>query len=594
MPLSPSAHVDSFTRDHLPPAREWPTIEFTTPQLHYPDRLNAGTQLIDVPAETFGADRLALRTPDGEKWTYGQLRTRANQVAQVLTEDLGLVPGQRVMLRSPNNPWTVAAWLGVLKAGGVVVTTMAALRARELAAIVERTRPSIALVDHRFTADVHTVLDSGLLDSGVFDSAVLDSAVFDSGARDTASPAFQLVEFGGSGPQDLITRAAAKSGEFADVPTAADDVALLGPTSGSTGVPKITMHFHRDLLSIDNTFGRHTLRLRPDDLVACSAPLAFTFGLGMLLVFPLRAGACALLTEGGTPTQLAQYVADLGVTVLATAPTAYRAIVRAGLERSLATLRVAVSAGEHITEDIWHRLRDELGLPVIDGIGATELLHIFISAAGDEIRPGATGKPLPGYRAAILGPDDTELGPGEPGRLGVIGPVGCRYLDDPRQKAYVVNGWNLTGDIFHRDEDGYFYYHGRGDDVIVSSGYNIDGSEVEAAIETHPDVLECAVVPRPDAERGSVVCAFVVLRPGAQGGPAKAVEIQNLVKQTLAPYKYPRDVRFAASLPRNASGKLQRFALRQLVEDEHSVDGEHCVEDEQRGAGAPGPERTHQ
>jgi 2-aminobenzoate-CoA ligase len=543
MHLSPSAHVDSFTRDHLPPEREWPVIEFTTPELHFPVRLNAGTELIDVPATAFGADRPALRTPSGETWTYGELRTRANQVAQVLTEDLGLVPGQRVMLRSPNNPWTVAAWLGVLKAGGVVVTTMAALRTRELAPIVERTRPSIALVDHRFAEDVYAV-------------------------RVASAPALQVIAFGGDGPADLVARAAAKSGEFADVPTAADDVALLGPTSGSTGVPKIAMHFHRDLLSIDNTFGRHTLRLRPDDVVACTAPLAFTFGLGMLVVFPLRAGACALLIESSTPEQLAQHVADLDVTVLATAPTAYRAIVRAGRDQLLSGLRAAVSAGEHITEDVWQTLRDDLGLSVIDGIGATELLHIFISAAGDEIRPGATGKPLPGYRATILGPDDSELGPGELGRLGVIGPVGCRYLDDPRQKDYVVSGWNVTGDIFHRDEDGYFHYHARGDDMIVSSGYNIGGPEVEAAVETHPNVLECAVVPRPDRERGSVVCAFVVLRSGVEGDSAKVKEIQEHVKQTLAPFKYPRDIRFVDSLPRNASGKLQRFALRRVVEDE--------------------------
>ena len=539
MALSPSAHVDSFTRDHLPPARLWPTIEFTTPELHYPDRLNAAAELIDAPTAAFGADRPALHTPDGETWTYGRLRTRANQVAQVLTEDLGLVPGQRVLLRSPNNPWTVAAWLGVLKAGGVVVTTMAALRARELGQIAERTQPAITLVDHRYADDVYAIGTGGT-----------------------------VVEFGGTGPRDLTVRAAAKSGEFVNVATSADDVALLGPTSGSTGTPKITMHFHRDLLSIDNTFGRHILRLRPDDVVACSAPLAFTFGLGMLLVFPLRAGASALLTESATPDQLAQYVADRGVTVLATAPTAYRAIVRADRLQLLAGLRAAVSAGEHITEEIWRRLRDDLGLPVIDGIGATELLHIFVSAAGDQIRPSATGKPLPGYRAAILDLDGAELGPGELGRLGVIGPVGCRYLDDPRQADYVVNGWNVTGDIFHRDEDGYFYYHARGDDMIISSGYNIGGPEVEAAVETHPDVMECAVVPRPDPERGSVVCAFVVLRPGTTAGPGTAKEIQDHVKQTLAPYKYPRDVRFVERLPRNASGKLQRFALRRIVEDE--------------------------
>jgi len=532
-PLSPSAHVDTFTRDHLPPAHLWPTIEFTTPDLAYPDRLNAATVLIDVPAETLGAGRPALRVPGGQAWTYGELRTKANQVAQVLTEDLGLVPGQRVLLRSPNNPWTVAAWLGVLKAGGVVVTTMAALRARELTPIAELTQPSVALVDHRFTQDARAV-------------------------RDAVAPSMTVIAYGGDAPDDLTARAAAKSGEFTSVATAADDVALLAPTSGTTGTPKITMHFHRDIVSIDNTFGRHALQLAPDDVVACTAPFAFTFGLGMLVVFPLRAGACALLTEQATPAQLAEIVASEGVTVVATAPTAYKTILREGLEGKLAGLRKAVSAGEHIPQGTWEQLRDKIGLKVIDGIGSTELLHIFITAAGDGIRPGATGKPLPGYRATILGPDGAELGPGEPGRLGVTGPVGCRYLDDPRQRNYVTDGWNVTGDVFYRDADGYFYYQARGDNMIVSSGYNIGGPEVEAAIDTHPDVLEAAVVLRDGVPAD------------AAAADAKAKEIQDYVKQVLAPYKYPRDVRFTATLPRNTSGKLQHFALREILEKEQA------------------------
>jgi 2-aminobenzoate-CoA ligase len=295
----------------------------------------------------------------------------------------------------------------------------------------------------------------------------------------------------------------------------------------------------------------------------------------MLLVFPLRAGACALLIEQATPAQLADIVASEHVTVLATAPTAYKAILRDGLESKLAGLRAAVSAGEHIPQGTWERLRDSIGLKVIDGIGSTELLHIFITAVGDDIRPGATGKPLPGFRAAILGPDGAELGPGQPGRLGVIGPVGCRYLDDDRQRNYVTNGWNTTGDVFYKDADGYFYYQARSDNMIVSSGYNIGGPEVEAAIDTHPDVLESAVVARPDSMRGSVVCAFVVLRDGvpadASAAAAKAKEIQDYVKTVLAPYKYPRDVRFTAALPRNASGKLQHFALRAIVEDDRAA-----------------------
>ncbi|MFJ9520845.1 AMP-binding protein [Kitasatospora sp. NPDC101801] len=542
MSLLPSGHTDTFARDHLPPAGQWPVLEFTTELLQYPEHLNAAVELIDRPVAAFGPDRPALRTPDGEVWSYGELQRRADQIARVLTEDLGLVPGNRVLLRSPNNPWAVAAWLGVLKAGGIAVATMAALRARELAPIVAKTRPAVALVDHRFLDEVFTV-------------------------RDTVAPELAVVAHGGDAADDLGNRAAGKPGQFPAVDTAAVDVALFGPTSGTTGAPKITVHFHRDILSIDNTFGKGVLRLRPDDLVACTAPLAFTFGLGMLVVFTLRAGACALLTEAATPVELARLVADRGVTVLATAPTAYQQIVKSGAVRQLSGLRSAVSAGEHIPRALWEKLRDELGIKVIDGIGATEMLHIFISAAGEDIRPGATGRPVPGYRATVLGPDGEEAAPGVAGRLGVIGPVGCRYLDDERQANYVVNGWNVTGDTFLRDEDDYFWFQARNDDMIVSSGYNIAGPEVEAAVVTHPDVAETAVVAAPDPERGSVVCAFVVLRPGVVGDAAKAREIQDHVKQQIAPYKYPRDVRFTDALPRNPSGKLQHFRLRQIVQD---------------------------
>jgi 2-aminobenzoate-CoA ligase len=542
MELSPSAYPDTFARDHLPPADQWPALEFTAGLPRYPDRLNAAAELIDAPAARW-PDRPALRRPDGATWTYAELRSRANQVARVLTEDLGLVPGNRVLLRSPNNPWTVACWLGILKAGGIAVTTFAALRARELTPVVEKTRPAIALVHHRFVGDVEAVSRA-------------------------VAPDLVIVPFGGEGRGDLVARAAVKASGFDVVPTAADDVALLCPTSGSTGVPKITAHFHRDVLSIDDTFGKHILRLTPEDVTACTAPLAFTFGLGLLAVFPLRAGACALLTEAVTPRELADIVAGQGVTVLATAPTGYRQIIAAGRLGRLGQLRSAVSAGEHIPLQTWQKVYDGTGLKVIDGIGATEMLHIFISAAGDDIRPGATGKPVPGYRATVLDPAGHEVGPGIEGRLGVIGPVGCRYLDDDRQRGYVVNGWNVTGDTFVRDEEGYFYYQARTDNMIVSSGYNIGGPEVEAAIDEHPAVAESAVVAKPDADRGSIVCAFVVLREGAAGGDTLVKEIQEHVKAALAPYKYPREIRFVEQLPRNSSGKLQHFALRRQLEAE--------------------------
>ncbi|EMY33141.1 acyl-CoA synthetase [Arthrobacter crystallopoietes BAB-32] len=540
MELSPSAHVDSFTRDHLPPAEQWPVLEFTLPELQYPDRLNAAAILIDDAVATFGADRPALHTPEGETWSYGLLQQRANQVAQVLTEDLGVVPGNRVLLRGPNNPWLVAAWLGVLKAGAVVVTTMPVLRANEVAKICELTRPVVAISDHRFVADLPHALSA-------------DTAVVTYGANDDG---------------DLTARCASKSGRFDNVATAADDVALLGPTSGTTGTPKITMHFHRDILANADTFARHILKPTADDVFAGSPPLAFTFGLGGLVVFPLRFGASSLLTERATPVELARQAAAAGATVLFTAPTAYRAILKEGEADLLEGLRLAVSAGEHLPKETWEAVHTATGLSLVNGIGATEMLHVFISAAGADIRPGATGVAVPGFRATILDADGNEAAPNEPGRLAVIGPTGCRYLDDERQLNYVHNGWNITGDTFVRDEDGYFYYQARSDNMIVSSGYNIGAPEVESAIDQHPDVVENAVIGRPDPERGSVVCAFIVLREGVEPDDAKRKEIQDFVKATIAPYKYPRDVRFVTELPRNPSGKLQHFRLRAALGDE--------------------------
>lgn len=533
MILSASAHVDTFARDNLPPAESWPTIEFTLPELDYPDRLNAATALIDEPAAKFGADRPCLVTPDGTAWTYGELLTRANQVAQVLTEDLALVPGNRVLLRGPNNPWLVACWLGVLKAGGVVVTTMHALRAQEISALIGLTTPVIGISDHRFADELHL-----------------------------AGPGLRLLGYGGTDADDLAQRCALKSGEFTNVETAADDVALLGPTSGTTGTPKVTMHFHRDILANADTFARLILKPTVDDVFAGSPPLAFTFGLGGLVVFPLRFGASALLTERATPLELAELCHAHGVTVLSTAPTAYRAILRGGKAELLRGIRRGISAGEHLPATVWQEVFEQTGLRLINGIGSTEMLHVFISAADDDIRPGATGTAVPGFRAMILDDDGNEAGVNELGRLAVIGPTGCRYLNDDRQGNYVSNGWNVTGDTFRRDEEGYFWYEARSDSMIVSSGYNIGAPEVEAALGQHADVVESAVIGKPDLERGCIVSAFVVLRDGVLGDDAKRRELQDFVKATIAPYKYPRDVTFVDSLPRNHSGKLQHFRLR--------------------------------
>jgi 2-aminobenzoate-CoA ligase len=534
MTLTPSAHVDTFSRDNLPAVSLWPTIEFAIPEVQYPEYLNAATVLIDDAVKKFGADAPCLLTPSGASWTYGTLLKKSNQVAQVLTEDLGLVTGNRVLLRGPNNPWLVACWLGVLKAGGFVVTTMPALRATEITDVITLTHPSIAISDHRFVEDLR--------------QAPVDNIT--------------IVSYGADDAADLVALSEAKSGVFKNVATAADDVALLGPTSGTTGKPKITMHFHRDILANADTFALSVLKPVPEDVFAGSPPMAFTFGLGGLVVFPLRFGASVLLTERTTPVELAELCSAHGITVLFTAPTAYRAILREGKGEHLKGIRRAVSAGEHLPASVWQEVFEQTGLKLINGIGSTEMLHVFISAADDDIRPGATGRVIPGFRATVLDDEGNEVAPNQLGRLAVIGPTGCKYLNDNRQVNYVLNGWNVTGDTFRQDEDGYFWYEARSDSMIVSSGYNIGAPEVEAALGQHADVVESAVIGKPDEKRGSIVSAFVVLREGVVGDAAKQKELQDFVKQTIAPYKYPRDVNFVTQLPRNHSGKIQHFILR--------------------------------
>jgi 2-aminobenzoate-CoA ligase len=537
MQLSPSAHVDTFCRDHLPPADQWPELLFDLPELQYPDRLNAATRLLDDTIARHGRDRRCLLAPGHEPWSYGDLLDRSNQVANLLTDELGLVPGNRVLLRAPNNPWLVAVWLGVLKAGGVVVLTMPLLRKAELVTMIELARPDLAICDHRFLDDLLA-------------------------ARDERDPSMRVLPYGGDGDDDLTALAAARPVTHDDVATAADDVALLAPTSGTTGKPKVTMHFHRDVLANADTFSTHVLKPTPDDLFATTAPFAFTFGLGAALVFPLHVGGAALLIEKATPAELAQHVADHGVTILSTAPTAYKAMVSTGAAPQLASLRRMVSAGETLSKPTSDAVFEATGLRIIDGIGATEMLHIFISASDDDIRPGSTGKPVPGYVATVLDTDGNPVADGEPGRLAVKGPTGCRYLADERQTVYVQGGWNITGDTYIRDAEGYFWYQARSDDMIVSSGYNIAGPEVETALLSHPDVVECAVIGVPDEARGQLVAAYVVLRPGTDPGEGTQKALQEHVKSQIAPYKYPRAVVVVDELPKTLSGKLQRYRLR--------------------------------
>jgi 2-aminobenzoate-CoA ligase len=540
-----SAHVDTFTRDHLPLPDQQPEFLFELPALQFPPLLNCAAELLDKRIHAGEGERICLRSPGQPDWTYAQLQHQAHRIANVLVHDLGLVPGNRMLLRAPNNPMLAACWFAVMKAGGVAVATMPLLRAKELGQIIDRARITHALCDLALAAELNTAAAA---------SATLEHVRF---FHDASS----------AGLEAAMKR---QSEHFDNVATAADDTCLLAFTSGTTGAPKATMHFHRDVMAACACWPPHVLKANADDVFIGSPPLAFTFGLGGLLLFPLAIGASAVLLEKASPPALLDAIEHYRATVLVTAPTSYRAMAEGARTRPIAaarggSLRKCVSAGEVLpaaTRALW---KEATGIELIDGIGATEMMHIFISADEAHARPGATGTVVPGYRACVLGDDGQPLPPGTVGRLAVKGPTGCRYLDDPRQANYVQNGWNLTGDAYLMDADGYFHFQSRTDDMIVSAGYNIGAPEVEDALLLHPAVAECAVIGVADEERGQIVKAFVVLRPGHPPGDALVRELQDFVKQAIAPYKYPRAVAFRESLPRTETGKLQRFVLRQEV-----------------------------
>ena len=535
--LGPSAHIDTFTRDNLPPAGQRP--DFLLAGFDYPERLNIGVELTDRMVQKGFGDNTAL-IGNGRRRTYKELTDWTNRLARALVENYGVRPGNRILIRAANNPAAVACWLAATKAGAVVVNTMPMLRAGELAQIVDKAKVALALCDTRLMDElVACAKDNRFLE--------------------------QVVGFDGTANHDaeLDRVALTKSVRFEAVATGRDDVALLGFTSGTTGMPKATMHFHRDLLIIADGYAKDVLGVTPDDVFVGSPPLAFTFGLGALAIFPLRFGAAATLLENASPANMVEIIETYRATVAVTVPTAYRAML-AAMDRGadLSSLRLAVSAGETLPAPVFNDWMKKTGKPILDGIGATEMLHIFISNRLDNLAPGSTGKPVRGYEAKVVDDDMQELPRGTVGRLAVRGPTGCRYLADERQRTYVRDGWNLTGDSFVHDEAGYFHFAARSDDMIISAGYNIAGPEVEAALLTHPDVLECAVIGIPDAERGQIVQAHVVLADGVAGDDDTVRRLQDHVKATIAAYKYPRSVKFTPALPKTQTGKIQRFQLR--------------------------------
>jgi len=535
--MGSTAHADTFARDNLPPRGEWPELLFELPELRYPERLNCASELLDRAIERGWGQRVALRSPDAEI-TYAQLLERANRIARALTEDMGLVPGNRVLLRGANSPWMAACWLAVMKAGGITVATMPLLRAKELAEIIPKAQVTHALCDRRLEAELKAAL--------------------------SACPTLKTTVYWNDDAADsLDSLAASKPATFANVDTLAEDVALIAFTSGTTGKPKGTVHFHRDVIAMCDCFPRSCLAPTADDVFCGTPPLAFTFGLGGMLCFPMRFGASVVLAEKLSPELLLETIAKFRATVCFTAPTFYRQMAPLAQGRDLRSLKKCVSAGEALPDATRQMFKRATGIEIIDGIGSTEMIHIFISHTPERVRRGATGYVVPGYRATVLDDAGRPCPAGAIGHLAVKGPTGCRYLADERQRNYVQGGWNITGDAYICDEDGYFFYQARTDDMIISAGYNIAGPEVEGALLEHEAVAECGVVGVPDEDRGQIVKAYVVLKAGYGKSDALSKKLQDHVKSAIAPYKYPRRIEFVDVLPRTETGKLQRFKLRE-------------------------------
>ncbi len=534
-----SAQTDRFVHNLLPPQAQWPELRYDLPELQLPDQLNLVHELLDRAADKGWADRPLLRSPH-ITFSYAEARERVDRIARVLTEDLGLVPGNRVLLRGGNSIGMALAWLAVVKAGLIAVATMPLLRAKELGSVIDKAQPVVALCDAKLLDELEQ-------------------------AQRAAPVLHTIVKFNAPGdPQDLGALCAAKPGNFQPCPTAADDIAILGFTSGTTGKPKAAVHSHRDIIAACEAWPRHVLKATPDDIVVGSPPLAFTFGLGGLLVFPMWAGASVYFPDiAYTPEAMVKLINQVGATICYTAPTFYRQMAPFAKQHGMAGLRICASAGEALPDATRQLWKDATGIEILDGIGATEMFHIFISSAGADVRRGAIGKVVPGYLAKVVDDNGQEVPRGTIGKLAVMGPTGCRYMGDPRQTNYVKDGWNYPGDAFIQDADGYLFYQSRDDDMIITSGYNVGGPEVEDALLKHPAVAECAVIGVPNAERGMVVKAFCVLKPGQTGDSALVTALQDHVKAEIAPYKYPREIEFVTSLPRTETGKLQRFRLRQ-------------------------------
>jgi len=536
-----TAHIDTYIRDNMPPEALWPEMDYSVlPELAaYPDRLNAATELLDRTIETFGTDRPAVIFGD-VTWSYGDLLATANRIANVLVEDYGMIPGERVILRSSNHPMLIAAWYAVLKAGGIAISTMPVLRERELVYMIDKAKVQLAITEASLAKDIE-------------------------GAQQKTETLRDILYFGDDRADDLENRMTTKSAEFSDIDTAADDPAIIGFTSGSTGTPKGTLHFHRDILAVADTFIKQVVKIQPDDIVCGSPQIAFLYGLCAYMPDTMRFGASVVVVERGTPEVLLETIQKNKATVCFSTPSGYKLMLDIIDKYDTSSLRLCIAGGEPLAPAVFHGWEQKTGVKIINGLGISELLHIFISAAGDDIRPGLIGKAVPGFQVRVVDDAFNDVKSGEIGQMIVKGPNGCRYLDDiDRQKAYIRDGWNLSGDLCRWEDGGYIAYEARTDDMILTGGYNVSGLEVEAVLLEHQGVRECAVVGTPDPDRGQIVKAFIELREGIEGNDALVAEMQDFVKSQISAFKYPRAIEFVDELPHTATGKIQRGALRQL------------------------------
>jgi benzoate-CoA ligase len=514
------------------------------PRIVIPHLYNAADDLIERNLQAGRGDKVAY-IDDRGRTTYAELAARVNRAGNALL-GLGLVPEQRVIVALHDSIDFPTVFLGAIKAGIVPIAVNTLLTARDYRYILDDSRASALVV----TPALLPAFEQAMADGG---RTSLREVI----VAGEAKPPYRRLD-------ELVSTA---NDSLFPAPTTGDDACFWLYSSGSTGAPKGTVHVHASMIQTAELYARPVLGIREDDVVFSAAKLFFAYGLGNALSFPLSVGATTvLMAERPTPTAVFKRLTDYRPTIFCGVPTLFAAMLAATdfPAREAIKLRRCASAGEPLPAEIGRRFRERVGVDILDGIGSTEMLHIFLSNRAEDVRYGTTGLPVPGYELRIVDERGEDVADGEQGELLIKGPTAAMTYWNNRSKsrATFMGEWTRSGDKYRRDDAGYYVYCGRNDDMLKVGGIWVSPVEVEAAIITHPTVLEAAVVAWEDADGLVKPKAFVVLRPDQTGSEPLAAEIQQHVKEQLAPYKYPRWVEFVAELPKTATGKIQRYKLR--------------------------------